>query len=287
MTGQAKTYYMRLNSLIEDVQSLRISCGLIVLAICAAALFCPALADTQSDIDALLAQARKDNGDGNTADAEIHLRQALSISADRLGAMASTTGNTSRKLADFYMNRGRYSEAEHYLQRALVIAAKYSVAVSDSNGEFQNVRGFLNESVRNPQSLPGSIEVAETLGGIANLYSRMGRYPDSERIFKRVIQIYQNGGENAGSVLYYTANSKEKLAETQLGLAQAYYHEGNVVEAENMFKSYVSTVREDKGQSRDLAEALAHLAAFYKSQSRNSDADAIESESKDILTRYR
>ena len=272
----------RANIYIKRSISARISLVLTLLLSCT-----PAFADVQSDIDSLVQQARKDNGDGNYADAESKLKQALFLSSNRLGAMDSTTGSTARRLADFYMNRNRYADAEHCLQRSLVIASKYSVAVSDSNGDFQNVRGFLNESVRNPQTLPGSIEVADALSGIANLYSRMGRYSDSERLYKRVIQIYQNGGENAGNPIYYTPDSKEKLADTQLGLAQSYYRQGNVLDAENMFKTYVSTVREDKGNSKDLALALTHLAEFYKSQSRSSDADAAESESKEILSRYR
>lgn len=242
----------------------------------------PAFADTLSDIDSLIQQSRKENGEGNFSDAEGHLTQALSLAVDRTGAMSSVCGKTSRLLAEFYMNRNRLGDAEHFLLRSLVITSGYSGAISDSNGEFTNTRTFLSTVLQNPSQIPGSIEVGNTLSSLATLYSRQGRYTDAERMLKRVIQIFQSGGSNAGNLLNYSANSGTALAESQRSLAQVLYKEGNVVEAENMFKSYVNTVRQDKGDSAELADALTHLATFYKSQNRSSDADTAESEARSL-----
>ncbi|WP_143491019.1 tetratricopeptide repeat protein, partial [Pseudomonas sp. Bc-h] len=116
--------------------------------------------------------------------------------------------------------------------------------------------------------------VASTLSSLGNLYSRMGRYGDAERLLKRVVQIYQGAADGGGNLLNYSANASETLAQNQLALAQVLYKGGNSNEAESMFKAYVETVRKDKGPSVDLANALKHVAVFYKSQNRSSEADA-------------
>lgn len=244
------------------------------------------VADTLSDVDSLIQQSNQENGEGNYTEAENHLRQALLQSVQHIGAMSSVSGKVSRLLADFYMSRGRYADAEHYLQRALVIDAGYSGAVSDSQGEFQNTRYFITQSIQNPGNLPGTIEIANTLSSLSNCYIRQERYADAERMLKKVVQIYNTNG-NAGNLLNYAPNSALILAEHQKSLAQVLTKEGNVLEAESMFKSYVDTVRTARGPSPELADALANLAAFYKGQNRSSDADQAESESKELQSRFK
>lgn len=246
-----------------------------------------ARADTLSDIDALLQQATKDNGESNFSDAETHFRSALSLSSERLGAMSPTCGRVSRQLGEFYMNRGRYGDAERYLYRSLVVSAGYSGAVSDSEGDFTNTKRFINDAIQNPSQLPGSLEVSNSLSSIANLFTKEGRYQDAERILKRLVQIFQGGASSAGSPLSYSSNSAQMLSEYQRTLAQLYYKEGNVLDAETMFKASVETVRKEKGPSAELADALKHLSVFYKSQSRSSEADASDAESKELLEHYR
>ncbi len=246
----------------------------------------PGFADNLAEIDRILKQAETENSQQNFSEAEMHLKQALSLSVSASGAMASDTGMLSRKLAEFYMNRERYADAEHFLGRALVIAAGYNVAVSDSNGDFHNTQHFLRNAIQKPAVLPGNLQIANTLSAYADLFSRSGRYSDSERMRRRVIEIFQNSGTNAGDPLNYVADSARVLAENQRSLAQVLYKEGKVTEAEQMFKTYVETVRKEKGPSPELAEALNHLSAFYRSQSRSSDAEAAESEAKDLTGRF-
>lgn len=243
------------------------------------------LADTITDVNKLLEESQKANGEGDTSTAESKLNQALTLSVRGTGAMSSVAGKTSRLLGTFYMNNNRLGDAEHFLIRSLIITSGYSGAVSDSNGEFMNTRTFVSNVLQNPTSLPGSIEVSNTLSSLATLYTRQGRYSDAERILKRVVQINENGGANAGNLLSYSPDSSNVLAESQRSLAQVLYKEGNVVEAESMFKTYVNTVRKNKGNSQELSEALSNLAAFYKSQNRSGDADAAETESREVRNR--
>jgi len=245
-----------------------------------------AKADTVGDVDALIQQASKENSEENYSDAENHYRQALSLSVRSIGGMSSVAGRSCRSLAEFLMNRGRYVDADHYMQRALVIASGYSSASQDSEGEFQNTRQFVSDILQNPHRLVGSLEVAATLSSLADLRIREGKYSDAERMLKRCVQIYRNSGSTAGSPLNYSANSVQLLAEHQRSLAQVLYKEGNSMEAEEAFKAYVDTVRQAKGPSPELADALEHLSSFYRSQSRGSDADAAESEAKDLQSRF-
>lgn len=247
----------------------------------------PARADAVSDVNDLVQESQRANGEGDISTAESKLNQAMSLSVKSTGAMSSVAGKTSRQLGVFYMNNNRLSDAEHYLIRSLIITSGYSGAVSDSNGEFQNTRTFVSNVLQNPSSLPGSIEVSNTLSSLATLYSRQGRYSDAERMLKRVVQINENGGTNAGNLLSYSPESPMLLAESQRSLAQVLYKEGNVVEAETMFKTYVSTVRKNKGTSQELEEALNNLAAFYKSQNRSGDADSAENEAREVRNKLR
>lgn len=243
----------------------------------------PAQASSTSDIDAMMEQASNDKNEGDYNNAESHLKQALSMSVQNTGAMSTLTGKISRQIAEFYTNRGRYTEAERYYQRAMVIAAGYNGASSDSQGEFLNTRQFVNAALQNPSTLPGSVDMANTLSGLANVYTRQEKYGDAERMLNRVIEIYKSPGS---SPLNYVQNSADVLAINMRSLAQVLYKEGKVNEAEETFKSYVEGVRKDKGPSPQLAEALTHLCAFYSSQNRSSEADAAAAEAKDLQSLY-
>lgn len=243
----------------------------------------PACLANSNEIDAIMEQAITDKNEGNYSEAENHMRQALTMSVASSGAMSSVTGKISRQLGDFYMNRGRYSDAERYFQRSLIIAAGYNGASSDSQGEFLNTRHFLSGALQNPGALPGSVEMANSLSGLASVYMRQDRYSDAEKMLTRVVEIYKSPG---GSPLNYVKDSSDLLAQNLRSLAQVLYKEGKVIEAEDTFKTYVEGVRKDKGPSPQLAEALTHLSAFYRSQNRSSEADAADAEAKDLQNRF-
>jgi tetratricopeptide (TPR) repeat protein len=246
----------------------------------------PAPADPLADIDSILQQSNRETSEGNYADAENHLKQALLLSVQSTGGMSSLTGKICRQLAGFMIKRGRLSEAEHFMLRALVIASGYSVAVQDADGEFRNTREFVADAVRNPEHLVGSLDVAATLSALADLRERQGNYADAERLLRRTLQIYSSGGQNAGNLLNYSPDAAVLLAAHQRRLAELLLKENKVTEAESAFKDYVETVRKDRGASPELAGALNHLAAFYRSQNRGSEAEAAAAESKDLEARF-
>ncbi|MBX9689931.1 MAG: tetratricopeptide repeat protein [Candidatus Obscuribacterales bacterium] len=243
----------------------------------------PASANPESDIDRLLQSAAAANGAANYSEAESFYKQALSNSVERLGAMSPYAGKVALNLGEFYMNNGRYGDAEHFMQRALIVASGYNSAVASSDGEFRNVKIYLSNITKDPNMLPGSVEVADCLSSLANLYTKQERYTDAERFLRRIIQIYgDGGGEKAGSLLSYTPNSSQMLAEHQRSLALVLSKQGNATEAESVFKTYVATVRKAKGNSPELQDALRHLSAFYQGQNRSAEAEAAEQEAKDL-----
>lgn len=258
----------------------------IIVSQCCALLFCalPAFADSASDAEALFEQADKENADGSYSDAENHYKQGLKTAVSGLGAMSSLAGKLARQLGDFYVKRGRYADAEHYYQRSLIVTSNYSEALADGEGDFRNVRGFLTDAIQNPEHLPASIEVANTLSSLAELYRRTNRWPDCERLLRRVIKIFD--GANMTSSQYYTADAKNALEQSELNLAQVLASQGKTTEAENIFKTYVDRIRKRYGNSPKLADALNNLAAFYKSQDRSSDADTASSEAKEISAQF-
>jgi tetratricopeptide (TPR) repeat protein len=242
----------------------------------------PAFADALFDVESFLQESRKEISQGSYTEAENHLRQALSLSVHSIGGMSPVTGKVCRQLTAFMMDRGRYGEAEYYAQRALVIASGYSVAVQDSEGDFQNTRQFVSDVIQNPDHLVGSQDVVSALSALAELRRREGNYKDAERMLKRCVQIYQDGMQKTGNPLNYIANSFQLLVEHERKLSEILLKEGNVLEAETTLKSLVETVRKEKGPSPELAEALSYLSAFYRSQNQTLEAEAAESEVKEL-----
>ena len=77
--------------------------------------------DTLAQLDAL---ARHFQTEGQTALAEQHYRQALTLREQAWGPGHQQVATGLDKLADFYMAQGTYPEAETLLQRALAIREK-------------------------------------------------------------------------------------------------------------------------------------------------------------------
>lgn len=244
----------------------------------------PCLANAASDAEAYFDQGDKENADGSYSDAENHYKLGLKTAVSGMGAMSSLAGKLARQLGDFYLKRGRYADAEHYYQRALIVTSNYSEALADGEGDFRNVRGFLTDAIQNPQHLPASIEVANTLSSLAELFQRQGRLAESERLLRQVVTIFD--GANGSSAQYYTNDARNAMEQSELSLAQILAKQGKSMDAEKTFKSYVEHARKRYGNSPKLAEALNHLAAFYKSQDRSSDADSAKSESNEIMSGF-
>lgn len=244
----------------------------------------PCLADAASDAEAYFDQGDKENADGSYSDAENHYKLGLKTAVSGMGTMSSLAGKLARQLGDFYLKRGRYADAEHYYQRALIVTSNYSEALADGEGDFRNVRGFLTDAIQNPQHLPASIEVANTLSSLAELFQRQGRLAESERLLRQVVTIFD--GANGSSAQYYTNDARNAMEQSELSLAQILAKQGKSMDAEKTFKSYVEHARKRYGNSPMLAEALNHLAAFYKSQDRSSDADSAKSESNEIMSGF-
>ena len=245
----------------------------------------PVNCDPASDAEAYFDQADKENSEGSYSDAENHYKLGLNTAVSQMGAMSSLAGKLARQLGDFYVKRGRYADAEHYYLRALVVTSGYSDALSDSEGDFRNVRGFLSDALQNPERLPASVEVANTMSSLANLYLRQGKLAESEKLLRRVVKILDGNTQNNSSL--HGGDTRPAHESSELSLAQVLAKQGKSMEAESTFKSYVEHLRSRYGNSPKLAEGLSHMSAFYKSQDRSSDAEAAANESKEIMSQFR
>ena len=81
----------------------------------------PAQPNTIAQLDAV---AKRFQTQGQTALAEQHYRQALTIREQAWGSEHPQVATGLSKLADFYAAQGKYAEAEAALQRALAIREK-------------------------------------------------------------------------------------------------------------------------------------------------------------------
>lgn len=259
-----------------------------LLSVALALAFMPvAIADNLSVVDSLLQEAQRETAEANYPEAETHIRRALSLAGQTTGKTSTISGRISRQLANFLISRGRTGEAERYMQRALMVLSGYSGAIPDSEGEYFDANRFATQVIQNPDTIVGSPDVAETLSDFANLRAREGRFNDAERLLRRCVGIYAQGSAAAGDLLNYVPDALLRLFDCQRRLGDALSRQGKFLEAESMYKTYVETVRKEKGASPELAEALGYLSSFYRGHNYQSEADAAEAESKELKQRFR
>jgi tetratricopeptide (TPR) repeat protein len=136
----------------------------------------------------------------------------------------------------FYYNlRGRYEEAEHLLERALIIWEK-TLGAAHPN-------------------------VATTLNNLAGLYDRQGRYKEGEPLYKQALGIWEK----------VLGPDHFDVAACLNNLAMLYYNQANYEEAEHLFERSLDIWERELGPDHPtVAQSLNNLALLYAGQARLS-----------------
>lgn len=237
-----------------------------------------------ADIDQLVQSAEQLTDQRKFGEAEVVWRNALSLVTARLGSFHPVTAGINKRVASFLIDQNRFSDAERHLQRALVIASGYNPAAA-LDGEFRGVSVFTNNALQNPDSLPGSFQLADVLEGYASLYAKQNRYSDAERLLKTCARIYDGGADNKAAAGYLLRNdSHENHMRAILELADVQSRQSKVVDAEATLQKAITITKARKGEnSPELGRVLRSLSSFYRAQGRNGDAESTDSEAASLL----
>jgi tetratricopeptide (TPR) repeat protein len=117
---------------------------------------------------------------------------------------------------------------------------------------------WLNQSTR-----PNHPDFALSLGNLANLYGRQGRYNDAEALYKRSLAIEENSlGRDHFVVAILLRN-----------LANGYLRQARYADAEPLYQQSLAILEKLLGPAHpDVAPALNSLATLYLADRRYIDA---------------
>jgi tetratricopeptide (TPR) repeat protein len=175
---------------------------------------------------ALVALADFYRTSGKLDEAEQYNRRAIANNGDQFGAMAPGTLSALISLGATLRDESKYAEAELTLRNALVVASRQPTS-SNRGGQFRDINIFCNNVIANPRMLQGTSEIARAYDALAELFIKVGRIQDAERLYERVLEIYGLQQPTtiliANNPMYEQANI---LKHTLLKLAEVYELEG-------------------------------------------------------------
>jgi class 3 adenylate cyclase/tetratricopeptide (TPR) repeat protein len=152
---------------------------------------------------------------------------------DAVGRILNQTG--------WYLNqRGRYTEAESILERALVIG--------------ERTLG------------PDHLDVAQGLNSLANAYWLQGRFADAEALYERALAIRERA----------LGADHPKVATSLNNLANIYQSQGRYDEAEQLYERALAIKERALGPDHpDVALSLNNLANTYQAQGQHVKAQPL------------
>jgi tetratricopeptide (TPR) repeat protein len=181
-------------------------------------------------------------------DAEPHLKQALSIREEQLGAEHPDTATSLNNLALLYWRQGRHQEAEPLYQRARAIYEQ--------------------------QLGPSDPDVARPLNGLAVLYSEQGKYAEAEPLYQRALKIRE---EQLGP-------DHPQVASSLNNMASLYKEQGKYAEAEPLYQRALKIREEQLGPDHpQVASPLNNMAILYKEQGKYAEAEPLYQRALSIL----
>lgn len=184
--------------------------------------------------------------------------------------------NPLNNLAFFYINRGKYEQAEQVISEVRAIiqhpqAANLGLAVGIGNlGAAYGLRGQLTRAetlLREGLSLlkPGSREAALTLASLGSLYTTMADYPQAESCLKRALAI----AEKLPDDFLVTNHSL-------LFLAEMYRQQGRFYLATAQADRLLALYEKKYGpNSLEIAKQLYFLGTIYMASNDFSRAEII------------
>jgi hypothetical protein len=219
-----------------------------------------------------------DGGDYVTAE---ELLAAASSEALAFGETDSRYLGSLNKVADCYMEEGKFDQASTVLNNALTIENKAGAQSSEA-GETLTFLGLVNlaqkkysdassnltqaVSVREKSQGSESTPLAETLNALGQLYVAQEQYSDAEATFRRALAIqYKNAGAKSMAV-----------AECDKNLASVYARQGQGDQAEKLYLKSLSVANDTLGaDSPYVATILGALSNLKQSQHKEAEAQKL------------
>ncbi len=144
----------------------------------------------ENAINAMCALAKFQSETGKIPEAELTARRALETAIHTTAPASPQILAPLLSLSSILMQQEKYPEAEYYLRQAMVVAVRPGTAFS-VNGEIKPNRYFVDNIIETPTTVAGSRETASVFAAFAHMLLAQGRLDDSERLLKRVLEIYE------------------------------------------------------------------------------------------------
>jgi tetratricopeptide (TPR) repeat protein len=173
-------------------------------------------------------------------EAELLLKQALSIREQELEVMHPDTARSLNNLGELYRQMGKYEKAEPLYQKALTIR--------------EQVLGAIHP------------DTALSLSDLAVLYWQMGKYKEAEPLCRRALAIRE---QQLGTEHPYTAMSLNNLALLS-------WQMGKYEEAEPLYQRALAIKEKQLGTEHpSTTMSLNNLAALYYQQRKYEEAEPL------------
>jgi tetratricopeptide (TPR) repeat protein len=216
-------------------------------------------------------------------EAELLLKQALSITEQEHGSEHLDTARDSVTLAYLYQAQGKYEQAEPLYLRALSIREQQLGAQHPDTAESLNNLASLYQdqgkyeqaeplyqralSIREQQLGPDHPDTATSLNNLAALYRDQGKYEQAEPLYQRALAIYEQQLGAQHPNMTYPLN----------GLAELYRKQGKYVEAEPLFKRALAIDERALGPQHPTTQTIrANYARLLHTMGHDAEAAALD-----------
>lgn len=222
---------------------------------------------------------------------ERDLRKSVATREEILGKKDTQVALALSRLADFYREEGRYSEAEATSLRAVTIlensqgsehidlvpglnmlAAIYQHQQRYTESEAAYLRVL---AIREKVSGRDHIGVAKVLNDLADVYLAQRRFDEVESIYKRVITIKER----------FPGAEHRVLAESLNVLARFYLAHSRYTEAESIYIRMLALRLSASGRQK-IGEGLDQLVQHYDDQGRRAKAEELRNKSSELWSPY-
>ncbi len=168
-----------------------------------------------------------------------HLEKALELRRGVSGADDVAAATLLTDLADLYIDKGRYDDAESMLKEAL--------AVMDQQGDQTD-----------------NLDLALSVNELASVYRRQGKYDLAEPLYERALAIRMAA----------LGPDDPEVARSYNSLAILSWNRGNYAEAQRLYKQALRLWENAYGSDHsDVAKGLNNLALLYHHQDLYEDAE--------------
>jgi tetratricopeptide (TPR) repeat protein len=198
--------------------------------------------------------------------------------ADESLALASL----AYRVAQYLRTRGRYTEAEPLLRRALQIREQaqgpehpdvarvlnYLAVLYWSQGRYTEAEPLYQRAlqIREQAQGPEHLDVAISLNNLADLYLECGRYAEAEPLYQRSLQIREQ-----------TLGPDHPLAAQMFNnLALLFRDQGRDAEAEPLYRQALRILEQALGPDHpEVAQALNNLADLLREKGNYTEAESL------------